>query len=69
MYFDRGYKFDNQALYTIAQELDKKRISTLHPQANGNIEGLNRTLGEMLRKQTEERGDNWDLEISFVQFN
>ena len=49
---DRGCEFDNQALSTIAQELgiDKKRISALHPQANGNVERLNRTIGEMLRK-------------------
>ena len=48
---DRGCEFDNQALSTIAHELDidKKRISALHPQANGNVERLNRTIGEMLR--------------------
>ena len=68
---DRGCEFDNQALSTIAHELgiDKKRISALHPQANGNVERLNRTIGEMLRKSTDECGDIWDLEIPFVQFN
>ena len=37
---DRGCEFDNQALTTIAHELgiDKKHISPLHPQANGNVE-------------------------------
>lgn len=68
---DRGCEFDNQALSIIAQELgiDKKRISALHPQANGNVERLNRTIGEMLRKSTNESGDDWDLEIPFLRFN
>ena len=54
---DRGCEFDNQALSTFAQELgiDQKRISALHPQANGNVERLNPTIGEMLRKSTDER--------------
>ena len=68
---DLGCEFDNQALSTIAQELgiDKKRISALHPQANGNVERLNRTIGEMLRKSTDESGDDWDLQIPFLRFN
>lgn len=57
---DRGCEFDNQALSTTVQELgiDKKRISVLHPQANGIVERLNRTIGEMLRKTTDQCGDN-----------
>ena len=52
---DRGCEFDNQAISTIAHELgiDKKRISALHPQANGIVERLNRTIGEMLRETTD----------------
>ena len=68
---DRGCEFDNLTLTTIAHELgiDKKRISALHPQANGTVERLNRTIGDMLRKSTNERGEDWDLEIPFVLFN
>ena len=68
---DRGCEFDNQALSAIAQELgiDKKRISPLHPQANGIVERLSRTIGEMLRKTTDQCGEDWDLEIPLVQFN
>lgn len=56
---------------TIAHELgiDKKRISALHPQANGTVERLNRTIGDMFRKSTNERGEDWDLELHFVLFN
>ena len=67
---DRGCEFDNQALSTIAQELsiDKKSISALHPQANGTVERINCTT-EMLRKTTNQCGDDWDLEIPYVQFH
>lgn len=52
---DRGCKFDNQA-----DELgiDKKRISALHPQANGIVERLNQTIGEVLWKTTDQCGYN-----------
>lgn len=68
---DRGCEFDNQALSIIPQELgiDKKRISALHPQANGNVERLNRTIRDILRKLTNESGDDWHLEIPFLRFN
>ena len=68
---DRGCEFDNQALTAIAHELgiDKKRISPLRPQANGNVERLNRTIGNMLSTATNGCGEDWDLEIPFVQFN
>ena len=68
---DRGCEFDNQAISMIAHELgiDEKRISTLHPQASGIIERLNPTIGKMLRKTKDQCGDNWDLEIPFVQFH
>ena len=45
------------------------RVSALHPQANGFVERLNRSIGELLRKTTDQCGDNWDLEIPFVQFH
>ena len=68
---DRGCEFDNQTLSTISNELgiDEKRISALHPKANEIVGRLNRTIGEMLRKTTDQCGDNWDLEIPFVQFH
>ena len=55
---DCGCEFDNLTLGAIAHELgiDKKRISALHPQANGTVERLNRTIGDMLRKATNTHG-------------
>ena len=57
---DRGCEFDNLTLGTIAHELgiDKKRISALHPQANGTVKRLNRTIGDMLRKATNTHGED-----------
>ena len=52
---DRGCEFDNLTLTTIAHELgiDKKRISVIHPQANGIVERLNRTNGDMAKESNE----------------
>lgn len=67
---DQGCEFDNQALSTVAQQLGLPlRISALHRQGSGNVEKLNPTIGEMLKKATDECGDGLDLEIPFVQFN
>ena len=57
---DRGCEFDNLTLGTIAHELgiDKKCISALHPQANGTVERLNRTISDMLRKATNTHGED-----------
>ena len=68
---DRGLEFDNSAMILLASELgiDKKRISPLHPQANGAVERLNRTIGQMLKKAQESNDSDWDLKIPFVRFN
>ncbi|KAK3726345.1 hypothetical protein QZH41_001516 [Actinostola sp. cb2023] len=68
---DKGLEFDSSAMLVLATELgiDKKRISALHPQANGAVERLNRTIGQMLKKTQEENDLDWDLKIPFVRFN
>ena len=68
---DRGLEFDNSAMLVLASELgiDKKRISPLHPQANGAVERLNRTVGQMLKKTQESNDHDWDLKVPFVRFN
>ncbi|KAK3736098.1 hypothetical protein QZH41_003542 [Actinostola sp. cb2023] len=68
---DKGLEFDSSAMLVLATELgiDKKRISALHPQANGAVERLNRTIGQMLKKTQEGNDLDWDLKIPFVRFN
>ena len=68
---DRGLEFDNSTMQTLATELeiDKKRISPLHPQANGAVERLNRTIGQMLKKSANGDDLDWDLNIPFVRFS
>ncbi|KAK3738178.1 hypothetical protein QZH41_007178 [Actinostola sp. cb2023] len=68
---DKGLEFDSSAMLVLATELgiDKKRISALHPQANGAVERLNRTIGQMLKTTQEENDLDWDLKIPFVRFN
>jgi hypothetical protein len=68
---DRGLEFDNSTMQTLATELgiDKKRISPLHPQANGAVERLNRTIGQMLKKSANADDLDWDLNIPFVRFS
>ena len=46
----------DQALSTATQQLGLPlRISALHRQGSGNVEKLNPTIGEMLKKATDER--------------
>lgn len=68
---DRGLEFDNSTMQTLATELgiDKKRISPLHAQANGAVERLNRTIGQMLKKSANCDDLDWDLNIPFVRFS
>ena len=68
---DRGLEFDNSTMQTLATELgiDKMRISPLHTQANGAVERLNRTIGQMLKKSANCDDLDWDLNIPFVRFS
>ncbi|KXJ07769.1 Retrovirus-related Pol polyprotein from transposon 17.6 [Exaiptasia diaphana] len=63
----KGLEFDNSAMTVLAQELgfDKKRISALHPQANGAVERLNRTIDQMLKKELDDSDREWDLKIPY----
>lgn len=43
-------------------------ITTYYPQSNGNIEGLNRILEDMLRMYVMHRQNKWEMYLPLVEF-
>ena len=67
---DRGLEFENRHFTLLASALgiDKKRISSFHPQSNGAVERVNQTIGSLLRKNSQERVADWDTQLNLVRF-
>ena len=67
---DRGLEFENKHFKLLASALgiDKKRISSFHPQSNGAVERVNQTIGSLLRKRFQECGADWDMQLNLVRF-
>ena len=59
---DRGANLLSHLMMDICELLGIKKLSTTsyHPQCNGMVERLNRTLKSMLRKQEAKFGMQWD---------
>ena len=59
-------------LSSLAQELcavmGTKKINTItyHPQTDGLVKQLNRTLTDMLAKATDKEGQDWDTRLPYV---
>ena len=43
--------------------IEKTRTTPLHPQSDGQVEGFNRTLVEMLRGRLQPDQKDWDLQL------
>ena len=57
---DRGVEFNNQLIRILTETYKIKHITTTayHPQGNGQVERMNRTVKNILSKLS--KGDNWD---------
>ena len=57
---DRGVEFNNQLIRILAETYKIKHITTTayHPQGNGQVERMNRTIKNILSKLS--KGENWD---------
>ena len=67
---DRGTHFNNQLLKTLLEKFQVKHLlsTPYHPQTNGLVERLNRTLGETLSRTAMNHLDEWDKYIAPVLF-
>lgn len=67
---DHGTEFDNQLMKYIARRVGIKRIlaTTYHPQANGQVERMNQTLVNTLRKLTDKKPNLWDEYMATALF-
>jgi len=65
---DNGKQFDNARLRDICEQLGIRKTfcSPRHPQANGQVEAVNKTIKENLKKKLEERKGAWAEELPMV---
>ena len=67
---DRGQNFLSELMLEVCKLLGTKKINTTgyHPQTDGLIERLNRTLISMLSKCVTKHGRDWDERLPYILF-
>ena len=67
---DQGRSFENQVIRELCNMLNiqKTRTTPYHPQSDGLVERMNRTLLEMLAKYTQSDPATWDIWLPTVLF-
>ena len=67
---DRGQNFLSELMLEVCKLLGTKKINTMgyHPQTDGLVERLNRTLITVLFKCVEKHGRDWDECLPYVLF-
>src|SRR6185437_506791 len=67
---DNGPAFANALNSSLLAELNIKHVTTTpwHPQSNGDVESLNKTLKTMLKLYVNEAHTNWDEQLPWVLF-
>ena len=65
---DNGAQFDNARVRDICDQLkiSKTFSSPRHPQANGQVEAVNKTIKSNLKKKLEDKKGAWADELPFV---
>jgi transposase InsO family protein len=69
--FDRGTQFTLMFWESFHETLDTQLhfSSAYHPQTNGQTEGVNQILEDMLRVCALQYGSSWDKSMSYVEFS
>ena len=67
---DRGMTFLSKLMNEVYRLMGTHKANTTayHPQTDGLVERLNRTLLDMLAKTVEKNGKNWDRQLPYVLF-
>ena len=62
LHSDQGRSFENEVIQELCSILKIKKVRTTpyHPQSDGLVERLNRTILEMLSKYVSDHPDDWD---------
>ncbi len=70
LHTDQGRNFESAVFKEIIDILGikKTRTTPYHPQSDGLVERMNRTLKDILSTLVNERQDNWDRWLNFLMF-
>ena len=65
---DQGSNFQAQAMSKLCKQLGVKQLRTTayHPQTDGAVERVNRTIGDMLTVHAHNKPGDWDLHLDYV---
>ena len=68
LHSDQGRDFESQVFQHMATtlEVNKTRTTPYHPESNGMVERINRTLKDMLSKVVNDNQDDWDTRLPQV---
>jgi len=67
LHSDQGRNFESSVFYSVCEALGikKTRTTALHPQSDGMVERMNRTLVNYLEKVVSDHQRDWDQHIPF----